>query len=225
MKNVRTIIWDLDETVWFYNDNEVEVLCNVLKIRQKDIFAKQYYNMWDNLFMHFKDKIVTYNGVEQFIEKAMPILQLYHVSANELFRALSEKKNKFVDVNQEAIEMMRYFYEKGFKNISITDWFKEHQERALAEFNALSYMENIYGCDNAFFKNSVGKVSQVIEQLQLDGRREQFIIIGDSLTSDIFFAQKLGIKSIWYNRKGKTNTTSNIPNLEVGSLLELKNIF
>ena len=50
-------------------------------------------------------------------------------------------------------------------------------------------------------------------------------MIGDSLSNDIFFAQKLGIKSIWYNRKGKTNKTSNIPTLEISSLLELKNIF
>ena len=32
MKNVRTIIWDLDETVWFYNENEPQVLCEKLNI-------------------------------------------------------------------------------------------------------------------------------------------------------------------------------------------------
>lgn len=50
-------------------------------------------------------------------------------------------------------------------------------------------------------------------------------MIGDSLTNDVAFAGKLGIKSIWYNRDGKLNNTTNIPTLEINSLLELKSIF
>lgn len=225
MKEVRTIIWDLDETVWFYNNNETRVLCKSLNINQEDAFAREYYKMWGNLFIHFKDKIVTYDGVKQFIEKEMPILQLHHISADTFLQVLCEKKQKIADANPEAIEMIKYCYEKGLKNISITDWFVAHQKKALSNFNVLNYIEKIYGCDNAYFKNSIEKVSQIKEELELEKRSEEFVIIGDSLTSDILFAKRLGIKSIWYNPKGKINETSIIPTLETSSLLQLKRIF
>lgn len=225
MKEVRTIIWDLDETIWFFKENEVDIICEKLNIIQKEQFKQEYYNMWENMYSYFKNKIVTYNEVKQFIEEEMTILKLCHISVNELLEVIYERKEELVIVNKEAIEIMKYFSEKGLKNISITDCFAQYQKRVLKKLKVLNYIEKIYGCDNAYIKNSIGKVTQIIEELELEGRRKEFVMIGDSLSNDIFFAQKLGIKSIWYNRKGKTNKTSNIPTLEISSLLELKNIF
>ena len=65
MKEVRTVIWDLDETVCFYKDSEPEILCDKLNITQKEKFKKQYYNTLSNLFLHFQGKIVTRDGVEK----------------------------------------------------------------------------------------------------------------------------------------------------------------
>lgn len=225
MKEVRTIIWDLDETVWFFREDEVDIICKKLNIIYNERFRQEYYKMWEDIYFYFKDKIVTYNEMKQFIEKEMPILKLCHISVDELLKVIFESKKDLVIVNQEAIEIMKYFSEKGLKNISITDGFAQYQQRVLQELNALIYIEKIYGCGNAYIKNSIGKVTQMIEELELENRREEFVMIGDSLSNDIFFAQKLGIKSIWYNPKGKTNETSYIPTLEVSSLLELKGIF
>ena len=49
-------------------------------------------------------------------------------------------------------------------------------------------------------------------------------MIGDSLTSDIQGAQAAGMKTIWVNREGLPNNNSIIPDFEVTTLSELKNI-
>jgi len=223
MKNVRTIIWDLDETVWFYNENELNVLSEKLNIDELDNFGKQYYGMWGSLFAYFNDRLVTYDEVKIFISDKMPILKLYGISEEDLLNALRDEKRKFITLNDEAVEIMKYFSEKGYRNISVTDWFKEHQEHALESLNLHPYIQDIYGCDNGYFKNSTKKAEEVLRDLIMD-KPDEFLMIGDSLSSDIFFANKLGIKSIWYNRKGKVNETVNIPTLEVKSLLDLKEI-
>lgn len=225
MKEVRTIIWDLDETVWFYEEDETKILCKKMKITQEERFKVEYYKMWDNLLPYFKDVIVTRDKVMKYIEEQMPILKVFNISSSDFMQTLREEKRNMVRVNEDAIKMMKYLKEKGLKNISITDYFTADQEIALKEINALIYIEKVYGCDNVYFKNSIGRVSQVIEELKIEKRREEFVMIGDSISSDIFFARKLGIKSIWFNRKGKINKTSNIPTMEISSLLELKNIF
>ena len=223
MKEIRTIIWDLDETVWFYNENEPKVLCEKLNIDDLATFEKQYYGMWASLNEYFKEDVVTYEGIDRFISEKMPILEEYGVPAEELMKAIWDEKFKFVTLNSEAAEMMKYFSEKGIKNISITDWVAEHQKDALKRANLHPYIQELYGCDNSYLKCTNKRAEEVLNELIKD-EPNQFLMIGDSLASDIFFANKLGIKSIWYNRKGKVNTTDNIPTLEVKSLLGLKEI-
>lgn len=223
MKNIRTIIWDLDETVWFYNENEAQVLCEKLNIDEVESFKKQYYETLGSLNKHFKDVIVTYEGMQQFISENMPILRLYGISDGEFLETTRDQKKKFITLNHEAVEIMKYFYKKGLKNISITDWFREHQEHALKTLNLHSYIQKIYGCDNDYLKCSTKK-AEIISKEVIMQKPEEFLMIGDSLSSDIFFANELGIKSIWYNRKGKANQTGNIPTMEVQSLLQLKEI-
>lgn len=223
MKNVRTVIWDLDETVWFYKENEPQVLCEKLNIDEVETFEKQYYEMWASLNEYFKDGVVTNEGIEIFISEKISMLKEYDVSVEDLMKAIRDEKFKFITLNNEAAEIMKYFYEKGIKNISITDWIAQHQKDALKRANLHLYIQEVYGCDNSYLKCTNKRAEVVLKELIKD-KPNQFLMIGDSLSSDIFFANSIGIKSIWYNRKGKVNTTDNIPTLEVKSLLELKEI-
>lgn len=225
MEKVRIFIWDLDETVWFHLKNQGEVLAKLLKVKEKEIFAKQYSQMWKDFMPYFQSRKVSYEAVGQYVEGKIPILKAYQFSGNDFMEKITEGKKELEEVNPEAIEVMSYLKEKGYCNISITDWFASNQESALEALKARPYIDKVYGCDDGYMKNNHYKTLQIAKELQLEKRKEEYIMIGDSLTSDIFFANSLGIKSIWYNRKKLPNTTSCIPTLEVNSLLELKNIF
>lgn len=57
---------------------------------------------------------------------------------------------------------------------------------------------------------------------QMDGaKREESVIIGDSLTSDIQGGANAGITSIWFNPNGKENNTGICPDYEIRSLAEI----
>ncbi len=57
-----------------------------------------------------------------------------------------------------------------------------------------------------------------------DFEREETVIIGDTLTSDILGGINAGIKTVYFNPKGVKNDTGIIPNYEIGSLSELTNL-
>lgn len=55
-----------------------------------------------------------------------------------------------------------------------------------------------------------------------DFDREKALIIGDSLTSDILGGKNAGIKTCWFNPKGKPRRSDIVPDFEVASLEELQ---
>ena len=61
--NIRTVLWDLDCTVWLYNENEPIVLSQKLKIGDQKTFKDEYYKMWGNLLDYFEEKVVTCEGM------------------------------------------------------------------------------------------------------------------------------------------------------------------
>jgi 2-haloalkanoic acid dehalogenase type II len=53
---------------------------------------------------------------------------------------------------------------------------------------------------------------------------DEAVHVGDSLVSDVFGAQNLGIKAVWVNRKNKTRKNDIVPDKECINLLELLNV-
>lgn len=86
--------------------------------------------------------------------------------------------------------MLKYFKEKGLENISITDCFSQYQKRVLEELKILNYIKKIYGFNDSYLKNSIGKVIQMQKILELQCKRDEFVMIGDSLSNDIFLQIK-----------------------------------
>ena len=57
-----------------------------------------------------------------------------------------------------------------------------------------------------------------------DFSADETVIIGDSLTSDMRGGKNAGIKTVWFNRKGKTNDTDMNFDAVTNSLFEIENI-
>ena len=53
---------------------------------------------------------------------------------------------------------------------------------------------------------------------------ETTLIVGDSLTSDIRGGLNAGIKTCWFNPKRKVGRPDIVPDFEIYSLAELKNL-
>ena len=80
--------------------------------------------------------------------------------------------------------------------------------------------------DKVYISEEVGYIKPMVEFFdsilkELGVKKEECLMVGDSLSSDIAGADRSGIDSCWLNRKGRVNTREVRPTYEIGSLLEL----
>lgn len=221
MKNVRTVIWDCDDTMWFHIKEEPELVARGLGILEVEEFVTEYHDFFNSFLFYFKNKKIKIDETLKIVEQKMPILYLYNYTPRQFLKVLDRIKFLSRDFNEDTLEVMKYLYKKGIKNIIKTDWWRETQENLLQVYGIMEYIEELHCCDNSYLKSSPLSAEGIIKS----DKKEQYLILGDSLTSDIAFAKHSRIKSIWFNKDGeKENNTSYKPTFEVNSLLEVMEI-
>ena len=219
IKGISTIIWDCDNTIWIHREDELEeLIAKGVGIPYTQELKKQYYGFFDAFNKRFKDQKVTLKKTAKLIEERMPILSKYGVTGSYFLDKWIPLETSFV--NEEAVEVLKYQREKGYKIVILTDWFMDSQIKLLSKYGVSQYIERIYACDNEYMKISPKSAKRIIKP----GNESEYVIIGDSLNSDIAFAEHAKIRSIWYNPSKKENRTQYVPTAEVTSLLEVINI-
>ncbi|MCI8362596.1 MAG: HAD family hydrolase [Clostridia bacterium] len=219
IKGISTIIWDCDNTIWIHREDELEALiAKGVGIPYTEELKEQYYGFFDAFNKRFENEKVTFKKTAKLIEERMPILSIYGVTGSYFLDKWIPLETSFV--NEEAVEVLKYQREEGYKIVILTDWFMASQVKLLSKYGVSQYIERIYACDNQYMKISPKSVGRIIKS----GNESEYVIIGDSLNSDIAFAQHAKISSIWYNPSKKENTTQYIPTAEVESLLEVIDI-
>lgn len=221
MKDIRISILDLDSCTWFHLKDEAELMARALGIIDVEEFSFELYDFFGSFSDYFKERKVTIDETYKLLEKKIPILRIYNYSPAQFMIVHERLKFLINEFNPDALELVKYLSNKGIKIIVKSDWWRNIQEGMLKEFGLLDYIEELHCCDNQYIKSNPLSVKGIIKP----GKEGQYIIIGDSLTSDIAFAKHAGIKSIWFNKDGKKeNNTQYLPTFEVTSLLEVMDI-
>lgn len=212
-----TIIWDLDDTLLLHEDNTQEVKQILQSLGYEYSFQVEYeFNVMLMRFNSFFSKqFITRDKISTFLEEMMPALSFLGITGKQFLKAWI--RMDFGVLNPEAKEILELLVNKGKKNIILTDWILESQARKLLKFDLLQYIEEIHSCENNYLKCNSNTISGIVKE----GQNEEYMIIGDSLTSDIAFADKANIASVWYNKDGKVNNTEFRPTFECSHLLEI----
>jgi 2-haloacid dehalogenase len=90
------------------------------------------------------------------------------------------------------------------------------QSAGIAGYFTKIFLSEAIGCDKpgaAFFQRCFDAIP--------DFCREETVIVGDSLTSDIRGGHNAGIRTIWFNPSGGDNRTDVRPDYEIRTLAEL----
>lgn len=220
MMDIRTVIWDCDNVMWFYIPQETEIIAKALNIANIEEFNAEFFNMVEGFNVYFAKKRVTLEETYKIIEKEMPILYFSGKSSKDFMEIWDDVKFKIKVLNKDVLKVMEYLKAKGIRQVVKTDWWKRTQIVLLREYGILKYIEKLHCCDNEYLKCNPLSAKEIIKR----GKEEGYVIIGDSLMSDIAFAHHAKIKSIWFNRDKKPNNTIYTPSFEIVSLLEIMEI-
>ena len=136
---------------------------------------------------------------------------------NALYQILLGDTVVFCDHAWETIQAL-----KGkVLQCAVTNGTKVAQDRKLKnsgleqEFDHI-FISEVVGIE----KPNVGFFDLVFEKIG-EFSREEVLIVGDSLTSDIRGGINAGIKTCWYNPKGVENTSGMAPDYEIKDVAEV----
>jgi len=227
---INTILWDIDGTLLDFVYSEKHALKKTFslfgyELSDEDIAV--YSRINDSYWTGFDKGEVTKQGI-------------YEGRLRDFFDYLKvpEEKRPAVaqinDVYQNALGEEFRFFDGAYETVSE---FKGHyRQYIVTNGSATAQNQKISGSgldkimDGVFIselmglqKPNVEYFDKCFEQIGSINKNET-VIIGDSLTSDIRGGKNADIRTIWYNPSLKMNTTDIVPDFQVDSLRQIKDV-
>ena len=131
--------------------------------------------------------------VTQYINEHMDI----KLPSNYMDVALDIMSNCVPEkLDDSDIETLKYLSSK-YELVVLSNWFEIPQTMRLAKLGILKYFTHIYGSDDVIAKPYAGSFKTAMGSC----KREECVMVGDSVRADILGALRNGMHAIHINRK------------------------
>ena len=223
---IRNILLDLDDTILDFAAAERAAIARALTdfgVEANDATLKMYaeinLSFWKRLERGEIDRHEVLVGRFRTLFDRLGISGDIEAVNASYGRYLSFE-HPFMNGGRELLEELY----KDYRLYIISNGNANVQHRRIADSDIAKYFRDIFiseeiGCDKPdrdFFERSFARIP--------DFKREESIVVGDSLTSDIRGGKNAGVRTVWFNPKGKENRSDAVPDFEIRELRELKGI-
>jgi len=237
MSNYKILIFDLDDTLIDNNKSvKYAFMCLVYKLNIKytdELFEKwrkfdiAYWRLWEsgnmllpNTFKSLEDKII-YLRANRFILffKDLNLSVDDAISINELYCSMLGVNIVEIEGAKELLTKLSNHYEiliatNGPKNAAISK---------VDKINVSSYVSYIISSEEVGYSKPMPEFFDYLYNKIDNNNKDEMLLIGDSLTTDILGGMNNGIDTCWFNRRGEKSTGYKV-DYEIKDLLELKEI-
>jgi YjjG family noncanonical pyrimidine nucleotidase len=229
-KNYTCVFFDLDHTLWDYDTNSRETLCELFEhynlaahgVEDVERFIVQFntvnLELWDRYDRGLIDSTVIRH------ERFKRILEPFNCAEETLCEALSADYLRICptkgNVMPKAVETLEYL--SGRYNLAIiTNGFDEIQRVKLASGNLARFFNHVITSQNAGHRKPAREI--FLHALALNKACcEEALMIGDNLLTDIGGARNASIDAVFYN-PARLKHDAEVP-YEIGALEELRQI-
>lgn len=223
---MKTILLDIDDTIFDFHECAKATIVRAgedFGIEFTDKMLSFYMEQNAFLWIQYEKGIITR---EDIFRTRFPLLFKkfgYKVDGIEFENAFQEyfkTQYKFVD---GAIELVEYLSKKYDLYVASNSLLSTQASRLISA-GLYHHFKDLFVSDaigyqkptKEFFEGCFCKIPNF--------NKEETIIIGDSLSSDIKGGCRVGIKTCWFNPKKLENNTEYKADYEINSLHEIKNI-
>lgn len=223
----KVILFDFDDTIVDFHDAEVHAYHYLmdqydipLKSRQYDQFKAINQAHWEAFQRGelTRQEVLSHRFVATF--KAHN-LGVDGVEADITFReGLVQAPIKYLPGVEEVVDQL------GDERLLaiVTNGVENTQKRRLQKVSFNSLFKHIFISDElGVQKPKEAFFTKVFEALP-EYKKEDFLIIGDSLTSDILGGQNAGIDTCWFNHRQQQNQTTIEPTYTIQNMNALHSI-
>ncbi len=221
---IKNILFDLDDTILDFKMAERVALTkalNELGISVDDYIVSQYskYNIsqWKRLELgEITREQVKVNRFKLLFDELK--LDLSPERATALYEDNLCIGHYFMDGAPEILEELSVNYNLYL----VSNGAKRVQDSRLASAGISEYFKGIFISEIVGYEKPNREFFDYCFSRIQDFKREETIIIGDSLSSDIKGGINAGIKTVWFNHRGDDNSNDTTPDYVVKHLSEIK---
>ncbi|MGX4687072.1 YjjG family noncanonical pyrimidine nucleotidase [Vagococcus sp. JNUCC 83] len=208
MKKYQYIIFDIDNTLLDFSRSEYYALQKVFAtygVVFNEKTFKQYkeinHDLWDQLEDGKISKdIVLKERFKRFFLANNIVVD--GVLVDEQYRHFLEERN---DVMGGSIDLLQQLKSNGYVIFAGTNGVGETQRKRLANAGITHLFDELYISEEVGFEKPDARFFDYIFNDSQLKDLSQVVMIGDSLSSDIEGANRVGIDSIWFSNGAETS--------------------
>lgn len=239
LSRYETFLFDMGNTLLDFHQGLTDAEKDTIGLNRLKVFLREcgcfvtteylqtaFFQLWtEDFYKRSRDGIEL--DVERYLNKCLSVCD-FELLAEDCVKAMklffSEYKQQVV-VAPEAHEVLGLLKQKG-KDVAVVSNCTLYADIFIDvfEYVGLDKYIDAYAFSYAY---GVRKPNRILFQGaldQLDGNPSKSIMIGDSIEADLIGAHKLGIETVWYNKKGKENVTGFVPDYVIQSFPHLLQI-
>jgi len=202
---VKTIFFDLDETIWDYRSNAEDTLSELYHIHNLDRFFSlpefiiQFFTVNKELWDLFDRMEITKSVIrEKRFPMVMERLQVENdalgLTIQDQFVELCPKKKKIIPQADVVIQQLS----KRYKMYIITNGFEGIQTGKLKAAGVLEYFDHVITSEAAGAQKPDAQIFSYALQ-KAKALPSESLMIGDNLVTDIMGARNAGLEAIYFN--------------------------
>lgn len=221
---IKNILLDLDETIFDFHKSEAEAISKTMTqvgVTPTDFIIDLYSKINDSLWKELeKGNITRKELVVRRFEKLYAQIGVDKDAV--LTQSLYEKNLASGHYFLEGAEQMLEYLYKKYDLYLVSNGTASVQKGRLESSGIEKYFKKIFISEKVGFNKPDKRYFDKVFENICDFKKEETVIIGDSLTSDIQGGINAGIKTVWLSRKGEK---SDLPDVTVASPFEIISLF
>lgn len=188
---MKKIIFDLDGTLLFLSNTWETVYQDFIDKYNLNTTPKELFQTIGTFEKDNSNIIVTKEILCNYINSKININMTV-----DLLNDLDNRYNDIPLIDTEKIYQILDNLSNKYELIAYTNWFTVDQTYRLRKYDLEKFFTKIYGWDIAKLKPSKEGLESIIED-----NKEDYIMIGDTILTDMEIADSIGVKTLFYNRK------------------------
>ena len=221
------ILFDADETLFDFKKSERHAFKSTMLEFNIDYdenhHLKIYHDINSAIWKEFEEGLIT--------QKKLKVERFKRLSTNlnTIFDEIQFAKsymNHLANASflyEDSINLVEWLH-KNFRLSIITNGLKDVQDNRIRKSIISKYFEDIVVSEEVMVSKPDSKIFEYALNNINHTDKNNVLMVGDSLTSDIQGGINFGIDTCWFNPNKIENKTGIKPTYEISNLLDLKNI-
>ena len=208
----KRIIFDLDNTLLFISDEWSKIYQFFIDKYNYKLTPKELYQGIGTFENNSKGIVVTKEYFVNYLNEQIGLNFTQEIIEDllDLYANIPLLKTNII------YDVLSYLNEK-YELIVYSNWFTDNQIQRLRNYNLDKFFTRIYGWDKLPVKPSEEGIKAIVGEDDIN----DYVFIGDVIEIDVKVPKKLGMDTIFYNRKNIEQNEYK----EISSLEKLKELF